>query len=118
MLTLNVRGLPRNMTEKALTELFEAFGKVRGLKMAKDLFSGECKGFAEVQMEGKKLARQFQYADKAGIRFVVLYGEDEAARNVVTVKDLRAKEQFEVARDDLARTLRVEIEQQRAMGGV
>tara|TARA_R110002020_G_scaffold86363_18_gene212832 strand:- start:5731 stop:7134 length:1404 start_codon:yes stop_codon:yes gene_type:complete len=73
---------------------------------------------AEVQMEGKKLARQFQYADKAGIRFVVLYGEDEAARNVVTVKDLRAKEQFEVARDDLAKTLRVEIEQQRAMGGV
>lgn len=73
---------------------------------------------AEVQMEGKKLARQFQYADKAGIRFVVLYGEDEAARNAVTVKDLRAKEQFEVARDDLARTLRVEIEQQRAMGGV
>ena len=73
---------------------------------------------AEVQMEGKKLAKQFQYADKAGIRFVVLYGEDEAARNVVTVKDLRAKEQFEVARDDLAKTLRVEIEQQRAMGGV
>ena len=52
MLTLNVRGLPRSMTEKALTELFEAFGKVRGLKMAKDLFSGECKGFAELQMEG------------------------------------------------------------------
>ncbi|HEX5694458.1 MAG TPA: HisS family protein, partial [Arenimonas sp.] len=73
---------------------------------------------AEVQMETKKLAKQFQYADKAGIRFVVLYGEDEAARSVVTVKDLRAKEQFEVARDDLAKTLRVEIEQQRAMGGV
>ena len=72
----------------------------------------------EVQLEAKKLAKQFQYADKAGIRFVVLYGEDEAARNVVTVKDLRAKEQFEVARDDLAKTLRVEIEQQRAMGGV
>lgn len=73
---------------------------------------------AEVQMEAKKLAKQFQYADKAGIRFVVLFGEDEAARGVVTVKDLRAKEQFEVARDDLAKTLRVEIEQQRAMGGV
>lgn len=73
---------------------------------------------AEVQMESRKLARQFQYADKAGIRFVVLFGEDEAARNMVTVKDLRAKEQFEVARDDLAKTLRVEIEQQRAMGGV
>lgn len=70
----------------------------------------------EVQMEAKKLAKQFQYADKAGIRFVALYGEDEAARGVVTVKDLRAKEQFEVARADLAATLRVELEQQRAMG--
>jgi RNA recognition motif-containing protein len=52
MLTINVRGLPRTMTEKSLTELFEPFGKVRGLRMAKDLFSGECKGFAELQMEG------------------------------------------------------------------
>lgn len=70
----------------------------------------------EVQMEARKLAKQFQYADKAGIRFVALYGEDEAARGLVTVKDLRAKEQFEVPRADLAATLRVELEQQRAMG--
>lgn len=52
MLTINVRGLPRSMTEKSLTELFETYGRVRGLRMAKDLFSGECKGFAELQMEG------------------------------------------------------------------
>ncbi len=52
MLSLSVRGLPRGMTEKALTELFETHGRVRGLKMSKDLFSGECKGFAELEMEG------------------------------------------------------------------
>ncbi|MEO6968657.1 MAG: RNA-binding protein [Rhodanobacteraceae bacterium] len=52
MLTITVRGLPRSMTEPALIALFEAHGKVRGLRMAKDLFSGECKGFAELQMEG------------------------------------------------------------------
>jgi len=69
----------------------------------------------EVQLEPKKLARQFQYADKAGIRFMVLLGEDEAARGVVTVKDLRRQEQFEVTRDDLAATLKTELEQQRAM---
>ena len=70
----------------------------------------------EVQMEARKLGRQFQYADKAGIRFVVIVGEDEDARGVVAVKDLRRGEQFEVARADLARTLRVELEQARAMG--
>ncbi|HEY9111633.1 MAG TPA: RNA-binding protein [Rhodanobacteraceae bacterium] len=52
MLTITVRGLPRSMTEAALAELFAAHGKVRSLRMAKDLFSGECKGFAELQMEG------------------------------------------------------------------
>jgi histidyl-tRNA synthetase len=71
----------------------------------------------EVQLEAKKLARQFQYADRAGIRFMVLPGEDEAARGAVTVKDLRRQEQFEVPRAELAATLKVEIEQQRALQG-
>jgi histidyl-tRNA synthetase len=69
----------------------------------------------ETQLEPRKLARQLQYADRAGIRFVVIRGEDEAARSVVAVKDLRRGEQFEVAEADLARTLRVEREQQRAL---
>jgi histidyl-tRNA synthetase len=71
----------------------------------------------EVQLEAKKLAKQFQYADRAGIRFMVLPGEDEAARGAVTVKDLRRQEQFEVPRAELAATLKVEIEQQRALQG-
>lgn len=71
---------------------------------------------AEVQLEARKLAKQFQYADRAGIRFVALYGDDEAARGVVKVKDLRSQEQFDVARDELAAALKVELEQQRAMG--
>jgi histidyl-tRNA synthetase len=71
----------------------------------------------EVQMEPRKLAKQFQYADRAGIRFVVMLGEDEDARGVVSVKDMRKQEQFEVALSELARTLRVEIEQARVMVG-
>jgi len=71
----------------------------------------------EVQMEPKKLARQFQYASRAGIRFVALAGEDELARGVVTVKDLMREQQFEVTRDELASTLRVELEQARALAG-
>lgn len=67
----------------------------------------------EVQMEGRKLAKQFQYASRAGIRFVVLVGEDERARGMVTVKDLQREQQFEVAREELASSLRVELEQAR-----
>ena len=67
------------------------------------------------ELEPRKLAKQMQYADRAGIRFVVIRGEDEAAKGVVAVKDLRRGEQFEVADDDLSRTLLVEREQARSM---
>ncbi len=84
-----------------------------GLQIARELRAGGIN--TEVQLELRKLARQMQYADRAGIRFVVLVGEDEAARSVVTVKDMRRGEQFQVARAELAGALRVEIEQSRAM---
>ncbi|MGE7136143.1 histidine--tRNA ligase [Luteibacter sp. NPDC031894] len=65
----------------------------------------------EVVLEGGKLGKQFKYADRAGIRFVVVIGEDEIAKGVVTVKDLRREDQFEVSRADLVKTLRVELAQ-------
>jgi len=38
-------------------------------------------------------------------------GEDELAKGVVTVKDMRRQDQFEVARAELIKTLRVELAQ-------
>jgi RNA recognition motif-containing protein len=52
MLTLNVRGLPRSMTENDVLQLFGQHGRVFDLRLARDIFSGECKGFAELKMEG------------------------------------------------------------------
>ena len=52
MITLSVRGLDKSTTEKSLTELFEKHGTVHSVKLVKDLFSGQCKGFAQVKMEG------------------------------------------------------------------
>ena len=69
----------------------------------------------EVVMEPSKLGKQFKYADRAGIRFVVVLGEDEISRGTVTVKDLRRADQFEVPRAELARTLRVELAQAEAL---
>jgi histidyl-tRNA synthetase len=69
----------------------------------------------ETQLEPRKLARQLQYADRAGIRFVVIRGDDEAARGAVAIRDLRRGEQFEIAEDDIAAALRVEREQLRAL---
>jgi histidyl-tRNA synthetase len=69
----------------------------------------------EVVLDGGKLAKQFKYADRAGIRFVLVLGSDEIAKGTVTVKDLRKQDQFEVARAELADALRVEIEQASVM---
>jgi len=69
----------------------------------------------EVVMDGGKLAKQFKHADRAGIRFVLVLGSDEIAKGTVTVKDMRKQDQFEVRRDELVKTLRVELEQAEAM---
>lgn len=52
MITLDVRGLPKSMTDASLHSLFAQHGRVFGLRLARDLFSGECRGFAELKMEG------------------------------------------------------------------
>jgi histidyl-tRNA synthetase len=65
----------------------------------------------EVVLEGGKLGKQFKYADRSGIRFVIVLGENEITKGVVTVKDLRREDQFEVSRAELIKTLRVELAQ-------
>ena len=47
-----VGSLPLDTTEAALTELFSEYGRVRGIQLATDVFSGKCKGFGFVDMEG------------------------------------------------------------------
>ena len=97
----------------ALVALMDDNGLPDSLDLARRLRAGGIN--TEVQMEPKKIGKQFQYAAKAGIRFVVLAGEDELARGVVAVKDLLREQQFEVAREELASALQVELEQTRAM---
>jgi len=44
--------LAKSTTEESLTSVFSDFGVVRSIKLVKDLYSGDCKGFATVAMEG------------------------------------------------------------------
>lgn len=95
---------------QALVGLMEEDGLTDSLAIAQLLRAGGI--HTEVQLEAKKIAKQFQYADRAGIRFMVLYGKDEAARGVVTVKDLRRQVQFETTRSELVAKLKLELQQQ------
>jgi len=49
---LFVGNLPPSTTEESLQALFETHGSVRSLELVKDLFSGKCKGFGFIEMEG------------------------------------------------------------------
>jgi RNA recognition motif-containing protein len=49
---LFVGNLPPATTDESLQALFTQFGKVHALKLVKDLFTGSCKGFGFIEMEG------------------------------------------------------------------
>ncbi len=52
MKKLFVGSLPPSTTEESLSALLSQYGTVRSIKLVKDLFTGKCKGFAFVEMEG------------------------------------------------------------------
>lgn len=52
MKKLFIGNLPASTSEKDLQTLFSEFGKIRSLKLVTDVFSGQCKGFGFIEMEG------------------------------------------------------------------
>lgn len=52
MKKLFIGNLPSSTNQKELTELFSQFGTVRSIKVASDIFTGHCKGFGFIEMEG------------------------------------------------------------------
>jgi dipeptidyl aminopeptidase/acylaminoacyl peptidase len=81
-----VQALVTQMDEKDLPHYLELATQLRGAGIA-----------TEVQLEPKKLGKQFQYADRAGIRFVLVLGENEIAKNTVTRLTTTAGEEEEAS---------------------
>ncbi|MDD3517886.1 MAG: RNA-binding protein [Chromatiales bacterium] len=52
MLKMYVGNLSPETQERELTELFSQFGKVRSVRLASDVFTGRCRGFGFIEMEG------------------------------------------------------------------
>ena len=52
MKKLFIGNLPADTSEQELETLFSEFGTVRGSKLVTDVFSGDCKGFGFIEMEG------------------------------------------------------------------
>ena len=47
-----VGSLAEDTTEQDIQELFSQYGTVRSISLATDVFSGRCKGFGFIEMEG------------------------------------------------------------------
>jgi RNA recognition motif-containing protein len=52
MKTVFIGNLPSDTTEQEVTDLFSTYGRVHGLRLTRDVFSGLCRGFGFVKMEG------------------------------------------------------------------
>ena len=62
---------------------------------------------ADIALKAQKLGQQFRYADRRGFRWVVTVGEEEAAAQVVNVKDMVAGQEAKgVALADLVSRVR------------
>ncbi len=56
---------------------------------------------AEIYHESAKLKKQFEYADKKGITFLMIYGEQEITQQIVTVKNLKSGVQVSIPKDKI-----------------
>lgn len=52
MLRVYAGNLPSDITEKEFTDLFAEHGRVRSINLARDIFTGQCRGFGFIEMEG------------------------------------------------------------------
>ncbi len=86
--------------EEGLTDAFALAGDLRqaGLKVV-------------VNPEVVKLQKQLKYADRIGVRYVIIAGPDERAAGQVTVKDLASRSQEAVDRAKIVEVMREKLAQ-------
>jgi RNA recognition motif-containing protein len=83
MKKLFVGNLPQDATEESVRSMFAKFGTVRSVSVASDIFTGKCKGFGFIEMEGHE-AR----AAQAALDGNMIGGSDRSLR--VRFEDPRA----------------------------
>ncbi len=85
---------------QALVTLFDQDTTAESLRIYETLISAGIP--AEMYLGADKLAKQFKFADKKGIPFVVIQGPDERESNQVTVKRMDTGKQKTLQLNQLA----------------
>ena len=68
----------------------------------------------QVYFENKKFKQKIGYADKSGIPFAVLIGENEAGEGKVAVKDMKSGEQQTLGAGEAAEYISAALQARRA----
>jgi histidyl-tRNA synthetase len=91
-----------------LVTVFDEGSLLASFKFAAELRAAGVK--VNCYPEAAKLAKQFKFADRAGIRLAVILGPDEMKENRVAIKNLASGEQRTIPRTEAAGTLLAMLE--------
>ncbi|HYD90622.1 MAG TPA: histidine--tRNA ligase [Flavobacterium sp.] len=106
-LVLEELGLFPDTVTETTKVLFINFGEKEALYAMKAVSKLRQAGIkAEMYPDAAKLGKQFQHADKRGIPFAVMAGDQEMDANLFTLKDLVTGEQKSVDLDELTSELK------------
>lgn len=90
---VNKEKLAKTTSEYLIINFENTF--IESLKIYKDLINSWKK--VEIYPEAEKLTKQFKYADKKGIKYVIIYWEDEMKAGKYVIKDLESGNSEEVS---------------------
>jgi len=74
------------------------------IKLAREMRAGGLS--VDLYPEADKLGKQFKYASSVGVPFVAVPGEEEQAKGLVAIKDMRSGEQREIERGKVAEVVK------------
>ena len=100
-LVMEELGLFAQNTNSEIKYLFANYGEKEALSSMKIINTLRNKGISvELYPENAKLKKQFTYAEKKQIPFIVFYGEEEIKSQQITIKNLGNGEQETISLED------------------
>ena len=94
----------KKTTARVLVTVFEEDLSINSMKVAEKLRKAGIN--TELYTGSGNLKKQFKYADKMGIEYVVVIGSDEIENNKATLKNLKKQSQITVAIDQLVNEIK------------